>query len=269
MLSSWGDDVDENDTPQTGGSVPEEGSLSNISDENLDILKSLDESQPTANAGKKGKKDKKDKKEKKEKPPKEKKEKKPKEKKEKKPKEKKPKEPMQPVPKAPLILCIVLGLSLTVLIMVFVKFSGGQRTISAARRYFSRGDYILAYETIVGYPDLEDDDELKREITLMALIVQQRDSFYYLQAQGLYEDALDALIRGVYRYDKYVDEAASYGLGTDYMEIENEIEKRLGDTFKLTKEKARELYSIDDRQEYTDQVYKIVRDLGYRDTQEQ
>mgnify|MGYP006988847591 CR=1 FL=1 len=101
----------------------------------------------------------------------------------------------------------------------------------------------------------------------MALLAQQRDSFYYLQAQGLYEDALDALIRGVYRYDKYVDEAASYGLGPDYMEIEGELEKRLADTFKLTKEKARELYDIDDRQEYTDQVYKIVRDLGYHDNE--
>ena len=169
---------------------------------------------------------------------------------------------MPPVPKGPLIVSLVLGASIFVLIFMFTNLQGNTRIEKDAENYFSKGDYTLAYETIEGYTITDKNQELYDKIRLMAFISQQRDAFYYFEQVGMHENALDALVRGVQRYEKYVDEAASYGLEPQYSEIRQEIEQRLKDTFLMSVDDAKNLYSIQDKTEYTNQVYKIVAGLG-------
>ncbi|MCI8991578.1 MAG: hypothetical protein HFG80_02445 [Eubacterium sp.] len=261
LLNALGGSDDDEEEEQIA--VPETQALENISEENLEILRELEGENKTQEKGKKGrqKKEKKEKKEKKGKEPK-----KPKKEKAKKPpkpkKEKKPKEKMPPVPKGPLIVSLVLGASIFVLIFMFTNLQGNTRIEKDAENYFSKGDYTLAYETIEGYTITDKNQELYDKIRLMAFISQQRDAFYYFEQVGMHENALDALVRGVQRYEKYVDEAASYGLEPQYSEIRQEIEQRLKDTFLMSVDDAKNLYSIQDKTEYTNQVYKIVAGLG-------
>ncbi|MCR5665716.1 MAG: hypothetical protein K6G01_02700 [Eubacterium sp.] len=260
----FGDDDEEEE--EEAVDIPEE-QMTNLSDENLEILKQLDgEEGKEAEEDKKGKKDKKKKKEKKEKKPK--KEKPPKEKKpkEKKPKkEKKPREKLPPVPKGPLIAGIILGVSIFALVYVFTTLTGTERIMTKAEKDFYAADYILAFEDIEGMTIAEDDEEtqnLYRKIQLMAFICKHRDNFYLFEKQELYEDALDSLLRGAKIYDKYADEANNLEIGDLYNTVEQEIEQRLEDTYRLDKDAAAEIYSITDRQEYTDKVYEVVENLG-------
>ena len=269
----FGEDDDEDEDESSDTSIGQDGE---VSDENLELLKQLEgeDAAQEEDPKEKKKREKKEKKEQKEKEKKAKKaakpkkEKKPKEKKPK--KEKKPREKLPPVPIGPLIASIILALSIFALIYIFTTLTGNINIISTATEDFKNKNYIQAYEDIRGFAIDEEDEEqseLYRKIELMAFIVKERDNFYLFANNDMYELGLDALLKGVKRYDEYCDEAESLGLGSEYSEIEKEIEERLLDTYRLTKEQAEEIYSIKKRQDYTDEVYRIVEELGLADNE--
>lgn len=252
----FGDDDDE----PSNKKVAEEGSLESLTDENLEILRELDSTEKgETKKAKKEKKKKKEKKEKAPKPPKPKKEKKPKP-----PKEKKPKEPdlSPPLPKKPVILITVMAASILLLIMLggnFVGYSGG---VSEAKEKYRNGDYVAAYSAIAGLDVKEKDEELYQQCAIMAMIQEQYDSYVALMDAGQYAMALDSLIRGIGRYDKFYERAEEYGILMEYGKMESQIEQMLESQFSVTPEQARELYGLRRREEYSIGLRQVLENLG-------
>jgi len=220
---------------------------------------------PPDNEGGKKKK----KKEKKEKPPKEKKEKK--EKKPKPPKPKKEKKPKEPdnSPKIPISIIatfLVLSISIISVVMVGMTFTGIKRHMEQANELFEAGDYITAYEKLNGF-DLSDEDValLRNQSRLLAdLQLRQREYQTFLSYEQ-YNYALDSLIMGVGRYEKYKDEAVEYGVADQYDSYGNEFISQLQEQFGLTEEQALEIYNQPNRHYYTIELRKVLRALGLPD----
>lgn len=246
--------------------VPESQDLENISDENLQILREL-EAAEQANASKEDKKQdkkskKKAKKEKKEKPPKEK---KPKRKREKKVKEpKQPEEPdnTPPLPKKPVILVFLMAFSVLVLVLIMVKLGGRSSYIDAAKEAMDNGEYVKAYEQLSGLELKGDNKKLYKEAATMAAVQEQYQAYLTLMGADNYDLALDALVRGIGRYDSGIKTAKQYGRENEMNHLKEQLEEALDHQFEMSADDAKKLYKIKDREEYSKEIKKIINRMN-------
>lgn len=187
-----------------------------------------------------------------------------KEKKPKEPKEKKPKEVdnTPPLPKVPVVLISVMAASLAVLIFLGTNVLGYASVISQAKDSYKNKDYLSAFTTLNGTTVKEKDMELYQKSALMSYLQSEYDGYNTYMSINDYEGALDCLIRGIGRYDLHIGEAEEYGIEQEYNELETSIEQALKDQFNVKADKARELYSIKKRREYTQEIKTILKKLG-------
>ncbi len=263
----------EDDDEVTDEHVEEEGSLEGISDENMEILRAMNGDMANGSddgaSGKKGrKKAKKEKKKKEPKPKKEKKEKKPKKPKPKKPrKEKKPKDvgPREkPLPKGPVIVIWVLALSVFALVMISNTLLTKSNTARAAQQNFDSGDYVGSYEALAGEKVSADEEELYEQAKTLAGVQAELNAYYPMMEVRKFDLALDCLVRTIGRADLHMADAEEWGVTTQMDAIVAEASQQLQDQFNVTVDQARELYAIDDRDDYSLALDEILKGLGLK-----
>ena len=184
-------------------------------------------------------------------------------------KEKKPKEPdnSPKIPISIILTFLVLSISIIGVVMVGMTFTGIKRHMEQANEYFEAGNYIAAYEKLNGF-DLSDEDvallrNQARTLADLQLCQQQYEAFINYEQ---YNFALDALIIGVGRYEKYKDDAEEYGISEQYEAYGQTIISELQETFGVSQEQAMEIYKQPNRHYYTIELRKVLRGLGLPDT---
>lgn len=257
---------DENDSADLQ-TVEEAGDLENISDENMDILRAMNGDMAEAKGDKSEKKEKKakKKKEKKKKEPKEKKPKEPKPKKpkkEKKPKEKAPKE--KPLPRGPVVLIWVLALSVFAFVFIGNHLLSKSNALLAAERHFDQGDYVGSYEDLVGVKIGAGEEEQYERAKVLAGVQTELKAYYSMMEVRKLDLALDCLVRALGRSDLHMAEAEEWGVTTQMNALVSEITMQLTDQFNVTADQARELYAIDDRDEYSVALDAVLKGLGLK-----
>ena len=223
-----------------------------VSQENLDILKSLDEAEEAAP--------------KKEKKKKEKKKKEPKEKKVREPKEKKPKKEREPdnSPKIPgkiIFVFVVLSVSVVVLITLGQTILGYKLSLSNARVAYNAGDYFLSYEQLMGVTLKEQDEDLFRKSRLLGDLQKRSREHHILMTNEKYAMALDSLVIGVARYDEYYQEAKDLGIEKEYKEIGDGLIQLLSDQFGVSREDAVAIYKLN-REDYSIRLDQIIEECN-------
>lgn len=229
--------------------VPESQDLENISDENLQILKELEAAEQAGAAKEDKKQAKKDKK---------------KAKKEKKEKEPKPEEPdnTPPLPKKPVILIFLMAFSILALVLLMMKLSGKNSYIDTAKQAMDNGEYVEAYEQLSGLNLKGNDQKLYEEVSTMAAVQEQYQAYLTLMGADKYDLALDALVRGIGRYDKGLDNAKKYGREGEMNHLKDQLEEALDQQFGMSTDDARKLYKIKDREEYSKEIQKIIQKMN-------
>ncbi|MGN0484433.1 MAG: hypothetical protein ACI4HI_12870 [Lachnospiraceae bacterium] len=215
-------------------------------------------------AKKKKKKEKKqkEKKPKKEKPKKEKKQKPPKPKKEKKPKPPKEVDHTPPLPKVPVILIFIMAFSIGGCILLGTQVIGYSAQLNQAKEKLNDENYMSAYSALNGVKVKEKDKDLYEKSALISYLQSEYDGYNTYMSIGDYEGALDCLIRGIGRYDLHYEEAKALSIDAQYDKLEGEMEQKLIEQFNVSAEKARKLYALENRRDYTRSVKKIIRELG-------
>ena len=260
---------EDDDTPNNEY-VAEADSLEGISDENMEILRAMNgDMNPEMGddkAGKKGKK--KAKKEKKKKEPKPKKEKKPKEPKPK--KEKKPKKPKEegpkekPLPRGPVIVIWLLAFSVFALVMIGNHLLTQGNAVRTAQQSFDNGDYVGSYEALTGVKVSAGDEELYERAKVLAGVQEELDAYYPMMEVRKFDLALDCLVRAIGRADLHMSEAEEWGVTTQMNALVTEATQQLKDQFDVTEEQARELYAIDNRDDYSLALDEVLQKLGLK-----
>lgn len=183
-------------------------------------------------------------------------------------KEKKPKEPDNS-PKIPISIIatfLVLSISIIGVVMVGMTFTGIKRHMAQANELFAEGNYIAAYEKLNGF-DLSDEKvkllrNQSRTLADLQLCQQQYESFISYKKYNL---ALDSLITGIGRYEKYKDDAVEYGISEQYEAYATQFKTELQDQFGLSEEQALDIYNQPNRHYYTIELRKVLRSLGLPD----
>ena len=249
--------------------------IEDLTDENLQILQSLEgtpeaaeepqEKEPTPEEIKaKKKEEKKKKKEEKEKKKKEKKEQKAKKPKKERPKkEKLPKEPdlTPPLPKVPVILIFIMAASFFALVMIATNLLGYSNSFTEAADAYSKGNYEEAYQQVAGVNVKEADSGEYEKYKIVATIDSEYKAYESLMQGEVYDMALDSLIRAIGRCDKYEQDAATYGCAGEVEKIKAQAVEALA-IFGISEEDAMNLYGIEDRKEYSKEIYNVLTAAG-------
>ena len=243
----------------------ESAQVEELSEDNISLLKELDdigsseEAAPEEDAGKKKEKKKKEKKEKKPKP---KKEKKPKPKKEKKPKPPKVPDNTPPLPKKPVFMIFLLVASVVALIMVGTNLFGYANHLKDAKNAYSKKHYSEAFSYVSGLEMKKKDEEIYHKYQVMALVSSELEAYESFMDAKLYDLALDCLVRTVGRYEKYSEDAEIYGCIDELNALELEAETILSETFGVTKQEALDFYSYKSRKEYSAALLNVIEEAG-------
>lgn len=220
------DDEDEN-------AVPEEGDTK-LSDENKQILSEID----AEDEGGKGKKKKKGKK------PKEKKEKKPKPKKEKKPKkEPDPNDKLPKIPKKYKIRTIAFAATVLAAALVLTVLLPSVAVMKQARNAYYERDYKNAFFSMYG-KKLNDSDQLIYDRSKLIILLDRKyESYEQYKAMDMQENALDALLNGISRYESLKAEGEHLGVLEDLDATRAKITEALMNDFGISEQKALEIIS--------------------------
>lgn len=182
-------------------------------------------------------------------------------KKEKKPKKPKVKQPPKPgdiirfKPKS-IIVFVMLIVGIVVLVQMFgytINYSGN---ISLAKDYYANQEYDKAYNSLDGIKLSGDDETLYKQAKVVMYVQRQYESYENYEKMNMHTEALNALVKGVDRYQTYRSEAKELGVEDKMTEVYNLIIKVFKDKFKMSETEAISLVELS-KLDFTSYYYKI------------
>lgn len=252
-------------------------SIEELSDENLQILQDLEgapeviEAVPEEPVEDEKEKKKREKQEAKEKAKQEKAEKKAQAKKEREEKkaqkvkkEKPPKEPdnSPPLPKKPVVLTFIMVASFMALVLIGTNLVGYSNSIENAAYEYGLGNYETALAEVSGMELKEQDFDTYQKYWIMANASGEYRAYQTFLASGIYDMALDSLIRTIGRCEKYQADADEYGCAAELSNLRSQAAGALA-SFGLTEEQTLALYVMEERDDYSKEIYALLAAAGF------
>ena len=180
---------------------------------------------------------------------------------EKKPKKPKVKQPPKPgdiirfKPKS-IIVFVMLIVGIVVLVQMFgytINYSGN---INLAKDYYANQEYDKAYNSLDGIKLSGDDETLYKQAKVVMYVQRQYESYENYEKMNMHTEALNALVKGVDRYQTYRSEAKELGVEDKMTEVYNLIIKAFKDKFKMSETEAISLVELS-KLDFTSYYYKI------------
>ena len=200
------------------------------------------------------------KKEKEAKPKKEPKPKKAKPKKEKKPKpEPKPEDILKIKPKS-LIMFIFLIAGICVLTIVASTLISNNSASSSARGSYEVGSYDKAYEQLAGMNISKSDQSIYEKSSVVMYVQRQYESYQNYMEVNMYTEAINALVKGLERYNTYYSEAKQLGVDSALDEQKQQIYNAFNTSFNISQADADKL--LQESQDNFTQYYVKIDKMG-------
>ena len=134
-------------------------------------------------------------------------------------------------------------------------------SIQNAEREFNRKEYTLAYNEIYGL-EIKDEDILLYDRIMTVMYVQkQLNSYENYYGMNDKPRALDSLLKGLQRYEKYIDLAVDLDVDTDLDSVRKKILEKVSASFMLTEQEAMEIIQSESQVEYSTKVYDAIENL--------
>ena len=159
-----------------------------------------------------------------------------------------------------IMLFITLVASVIVLISLLNTTVSYTTAISRAKTNLENGDYSKVYESLSGMKLNKSDETLYRQATLITYVTRQYESYQNYMEMDMKTEAINALVKGLARYDTYYNEANSLGVGNQMKEARAQIIQAFNDTFKISESEAVSLVAMSDNN-FT-QYYRKIEAYG-------
>lgn len=167
------------------------------------------------------------------------------------------------VPIKVIVVFVLLVGTIVAVIIIGSNIFSKNSAISEAKRLYSQGNYIEAYNSLSGIDGLnEEEKEILSKARLLADLQNKKKEYDTFMAKKDYQNAFDALVVGVGRYDENYESAKELGITAEYDAVEAMIEGQLKDQFGVSKNDAFKLYEIKGREKYTVALNEKLKALG-------
>ena len=139
----------------------------------------------------------------------------------------------------PVVIAVFAAFILLAVFVVFgTKSFDYHNVIKKATDYFERQRYRLAYDEISGVEVKKDDEELRDRIYTVMYVERLYESYENNIALNRADKALDALLRGIEKYDAHYAEAVELNIVDDIDICRQKIISALWNTYGITEESA-------------------------------
>ncbi|MBP3617087.1 MAG: hypothetical protein J6J38_03525 [Lachnospiraceae bacterium] len=147
---------------------------------------------------------------------------------------------------------------IAVVIIVGTSIFSYSLSIRNAEYEFNRDEYTLAYNEIYGLDIKKEDIVLYDRIMTVMYVQKQLNSYYNYYGLNDQPKALDSLLKGLQRYEKYIELAVDLEVDGDLDSVRKKILMEINSTFALTEQEAMEIIQSDSQAEYSKKVYDAV-----------
>lgn len=144
---------------------------------------------------------------------------------------------------------------LAVIIVVGTSIFSYSISIKNAEYEFMRDEYTLAYNEIYGLKIKEEDVMLYDRIMTVMYVQKQLNSYENYYGMNDMPRALDSLLKGLQRYEKYIELAVKLDVDTDLDSVRKKILEKVNTGFMLTEQEAMEIIQSENQTEYSKKVY--------------
>ena len=150
---------------------------------------------------------------------------------------------------------------IAVVIIVGTSIFSYSLSIKNAEYEFENDRYTAAYNEIYGL-DIKDEDIMLYDRIMTVMYVQkQLNSYDNYNRMNDKPKALDSLLKGLQRYEKYIELAVELDVDGDLESVRNKILEKINESFSLTEQEAMEIIQSDSQAEYSKKVYDAVDNL--------
>lgn len=154
-------------------------------------------------------------------------------------KEKKPKEPPKPgdilkIKPLSLVMLVLFVAGVVVLISVLNSALYYNTNSSQAKTYYNNGEYDKAYSKLNGMKLNSNDKTLYEQASTIMYVKRQYDSYKNYMSLNMKTEALDALIKGIDRYNTFRSTAQELGIDDKFKAEYQNIIDALQNTFKIS-----------------------------------
>ena len=132
-------------------------------------------------------------------------------------------------------------------------------TKNKAVDYFEMGKYTQAYQEAIGTNMSEKDKEEYDKIKVVMKVQQSLNAYQNYDRVSYYPEALDALLRGLKRYDANIDRGIELEVDSDMMSCRKQILTLLQADFNLSESDAYSILALD-----SEKYQKKVVELGLK-----
>ena len=159
--------------------------------------------------------------------------------------------------KVGVAIIAILTVTFLVVEIAGTNIHGYSSSKKQAMKYFEMGKYEQAYQEVLGTKVKEKDPDTYNKIRTVMQVQRALDSYQNYDAMNYYPDALNALIRGLQRYDANVETAKQLEIEDEVDGCKEQIVSLLQSEYGVSESQARELLSLD-KAEYTSKVVEIA-----------
>lgn len=131
-------------------------------------------------------------------------------------------------------------------------------SIENAQTDFLIRHYNEAYYDVYGLTIKDEDIELYDRIMTVMYVNSQLNSYNYYMTSNNKDKALNSLIKGLEKYEKYYMLATTLHITDDLEYVKTNILNELNKTFKLTEEEAYAMMNINDVVDYSEYIYALL-----------
>ncbi|MDD5936154.1 MAG: hypothetical protein PUC65_11460 [Clostridiales bacterium] len=155
-------------------------------------------------------------------------------------------------------IVFALFAAVAIFIVVGTNIYSYSIAIKNATNNFEIQHYNEAYKNVYGIDIKDEDIEIYDKIMTVMFVNKQLNSYENYYNMKKYPEALDSLLKGLERYDKYYSLAGLLGIESDLDYVRNEILDKLNTTFDVSIEEANMLLSYEDQTEYSEALYNLL-----------
>lgn len=166
----------------------------------------------------------------------------------------------QPIKKIPVIITVVFLAVLGTVVILGTNVFSYKLAISNAKDYFKRGKYSMAYDQIAGKEVKKKDKKIKDQIYVVMYVEKKYESYEAYMGMNKPVQALNALVKGIEKYNVHAEEAKKLGVEKDLNSSKDKLCKVLKETFQLSEKDANQLLTLEP-EEYNKRLIEIVQKM--------
>lgn len=160
--------------------------------------------------------------------------------------------------KAGATILFVIFAILTIFIIIGTNIYSYKLSIENAQKEFEVQHYNEAYYEVYGLKIQDEDIELYDRIMTVMYVNTQLNSYEHYMKANERERALNSLIKGLQRYEKYYQLATILEISDDLNFVKKEILSNLDTEFNMSEEDAYALVDVDNSLDYSTYIYGLL-----------